>query len=186
MRVSAGAGVIVDDTAKSYVIQDDVGVTVDDTGVTVDALKKDIKTDSKRGINAPDFSHMTPIEAMKLPELRHFRDATGFFPGAPLYETVYTAIREKGWTAKQLRMAYTAWVGRGYNPRSIEWFDWVENGVPKRNGKTTEGAPPAINQEAVERTRQEQAAKWDKPFVPPPASVKQAIAGLAEKMETKR
>jgi hypothetical protein len=134
---------------------------------------------------APDFSTMEPIEAMKVPELRLFRDATGFFPGRLLYEMVYVAIHDKRISGEQLKTAYSAWLARGYNAKSLDWLEWCDRGVPARSfGRSSAPAGPASIIPDAETTRQMLAEKEIK-AVPPPPEFGRAIKRLSEKLAVK-
>jgi DNA-binding transcriptional ArsR family regulator len=125
--------------AVSSVAHCNAGVAENNASVAESKLKIDFKTDSKRikHIEKPDFVNLTVNEALRLPELRIFRDTTGKTPGCGQWETVWNTIREmngKG-NAKYLRPFWLEWSSRGYNTSNLNWLtEWATAGeIPPKN-----------------------------------------------------
>jgi hypothetical protein len=126
----------------------------------------------------PDFKNMTVGEARKFPTIKLYMDATEQFPGSVLWETVHKTITENNLTLERLRAAAVAWIGRGYRPENVQGIlEWAVNGIPA-NGKSVGSSDqkPAINEAAVERTKQYNEDRWNfKPAPPPPDLVRPII-----------
>ena len=80
----------------------------------------------------PNFQNFTVQEAMGIKELQTFQSATGYFPGSPLWETIYNDIRANGWTVDQLKAPWVEWCKRGYNTKSLAWMEWIGKPIPVR------------------------------------------------------
>ncbi len=131
---------------------------------------------------ALDFKNMTVAEARKVPALRMYYQATDFFPGSLLWETVYRTITENNLTAERLHAAAVAWQGRGFKLSNIEGIlEWAINGIPNSNSSKQE-VKPGINISLVESTKQMIETKWDfEPAAPPDA--RPQIRQLAERLK---
>jgi hypothetical protein len=84
----------------------------------------------------PNFEVLTVREAQGIKELQIFERATGYFPGSPLWETIYNDIRANHWTVDQLKAPWVEWCKRGYNQKSLSWMEWINKPIPEQNHKT--------------------------------------------------
>lgn len=83
-----------------------------------------------------DFAKMTVQEAMRVPTLRMYFSATGYFPGSGVWFAVDKFMRENNLTAEQIETASTAWQLRGFKRENIEGIlQWARDGVPARDAK---------------------------------------------------
>jgi hypothetical protein len=129
------------------------------------------KIKGHRSTPALDFKNMTVGEARKLWTIKLYIEATDQFPASVLWETVHNAITEKALTFEQLHSAAVAWIGRGYRPENVTGIlEWAASGIPANGSKPGAGAAPAINEAAVETTKQLVGGKWDFTPAPPPST----------------
>jgi hypothetical protein len=129
--------------------------------------------------SAPDFENMTVPEAMRLGTLRLYKEATGYFPGSLLWETVHNTITQNSLTHEQLRAAAVAWQARGYKRENVAGIlEWATNGIPQ-NGQKQGGsaAAPAVDEKAVQETQRMLAEKMHGNFVPRPDHIKRPRIG---------
>lgn len=90
-------------------------------------IKPSIK---KTSAEKPNFKNLSPIDYLRIPEIRAFIDATGWEPGSFVVELVYDAMKA-GIDHGKLKDAFTAWVARGYNPRNVAgYLGWARDGIP--------------------------------------------------------
>lgn len=105
---------------------------------------------------SPDFSVLTIQEAYRLPTLRLYRDATGFFPGKPVWEYVHNFIEKHEITKSALETAWKAWKVNGFKSENVKGIlDWAKDGVPhdirrkssspKQTGHAKNSAVAALN-----------------------------------------
>lgn len=81
--------------------------------------------------HVPDFKAMSIQEAYRLPTLRLYRDATGFFPGQPTWEYVHTFIVKNNISAERLKEAFTEWKIRGFKSDNVKGIlEWAKDGIP--------------------------------------------------------
>lgn len=81
---------------------------------------------------AIDFKNLTIQQAYKLPTLRLYRDATGFFPGMPVWEFVHTFILENGITKEVLESVFKEWKLRGFKSENVRGIlEWARDGIPQ-------------------------------------------------------
>lgn len=95
-----------------------------------------------------DFKNMTIQEAYKLPTLRLYRDATGFFPGQPVWEFVHDFILENEITKEKLSEVYTEWKLRGFKSENVRGvLEWARDGIPesKKQGSRRSSNSSAAN-----------------------------------------
>jgi hypothetical protein len=117
-----------------------------------------------------DFEEMTIPQARRLATLRMYTDATGFFPGSILWETVHNTILQNGLTKERIRAAAVEWQSRGYKRENVKGIlEWAVNGVPS-NGQKGSGPAPAIDERSVQSTIQQIADKWNFKPAPPPST----------------
>ena len=105
---------------------------------TLSSKKSSIKNNTHT--EKPDFVNLTVVEAMSIPEIKIFTQATGLHPGAGQLETIWQTIRDmraagKPVTAERLRPFYLAWCEPGFNAHSLNWLtDWAVSGkIPERS-----------------------------------------------------
>lgn len=85
------------------------------------------------------FENLSIPQARRIPTLKMYADATGWFPADVLWREVHDTITRHHLTAEKIRAAAIAWVGRGYKRGNVTGIlDWAVNGIP--NNKTS--APP--------------------------------------------
>ena len=101
----------------------------------------------------PNFSDMTVREAMAIPELQRFRDATGYFPGSPVWETIYNDIHQNKWTVEQIKKPWVEWCKRGYNTKSLSWMEWISSPIPDRQKPFSNNKPEPVNMIEVQKQR---------------------------------
>jgi hypothetical protein len=117
-----------------------------------------------------DFENMTIPQAYKVPTLKMYNTAAGFFPADILWKQVHEFITSHGLTEEQIKTAAVAWVGRGYNRRNVMGIlEWAANGVPG-NGQKAGEPKPAIDEQRVSKTVEELADKWSFKPAPPPSN----------------
>jgi helix-turn-helix protein len=113
---------------------------------------------------ALDFQSMTIPQAQKVPALKMYSDATGWFPADVLWEKVHKIIMENKLTAEKIRAAAVAWIGQGYKRGNVMGIlEWAVNGVPANIKGDITAAPPARDPsdkfgpllEMLERQKQE-------------------------------
>ena len=142
-------GIPVGDTPK--------GIPNGDTGI-LKGNKVSLKGDSINSPNttptqplniSPDFAkNMTIHEAYKLPTLRLYRDATGFFPGQPTWEYVHNFIVEHKITCKNLKMVFTEWKIRGFKSSNVKGIlEWARDGIPEINQNKQKRRQPLSRQQ---------------------------------------
>jgi hypothetical protein len=74
-------------------------------------------------------------------EIETIRKVTGRYPDKVLWESIVAAISGK--SEDDIRAAYTAWIGRGFNRTNYAWaLEWVPNGIPSAPGKAGKATPP--------------------------------------------
>jgi hypothetical protein len=84
-----------------------------------------------------DFAKMTVVEAMRVPNLRMYWNATGFFPGSGVWSVVDEFIRDNNLTEEKIGTAYKAWLLRGHRQENIEGIlEWARDGVPQSKSKS--------------------------------------------------
>ena len=143
-----------DDTVQISVSDPEASVSVLPASVSVEAQSvsprlilnqiNQIKPDVLR---KPNFQKLTPREAAGISELQRFEEATGYFPGQPLWEVIYNDLHTHKWTVEQIRKPWVEWCKRGYNTRSLSWMEWIGNPIPDRhpsyanNGKAEPSNP---------------------------------------------
>lgn len=103
----------------------------------------------------PNFSEMSVLEARRVPTLQAYANATGFFPGAAVWEYVHRFISEHGVTEDQIRSAFTAWKLRGHRSENIEGIlEWARDGIPqsgqKRKGAQTRSKNAAAKSDIID------------------------------------
>jgi hypothetical protein len=132
-----------------------------------------------RSTPAPDFANLSIAEAKKVPTLKMYWKATGFWPGDRTWAFIHQTITDHQLTEEQIRLASTEWDLRGYRQENIRGIlEWAVGGIPLNgNGgsKPATGAAPAIDEAAVEATRQLIEAKYSSEFSPPPAGLRPNI-----------
>jgi hypothetical protein len=161
--------------------QGDTEVREENVTPTIDSKIRSQRSTKNSPAPVFDFKNMTVGEARKVPTLKLYIDATEQFPSSVLWETVHNTITEKALTFEQLRSAAVAWIGKGYRPENVTGIlEWAVNGIPVNgNGsKSPQDQKPAINENAIERTRAMADDKWNFRPAPPPA-VRPAIKQLA-------
>ncbi len=88
-------------------------------------------------LSPDDFAAMSVEQAHKVPELKLYAAATGFFPGSLSWHYVYAFIRENRLTEKQIQEAATKWDRRGYLKTNIEGIlEWARDGAPQGKKET--------------------------------------------------
>lgn len=117
----------------------------------------------ERPKTTPDFSAMTVEEAYRLPTIRMYRKATGFFPGQLSWEFVHNFITEFNVTEENMKLAATEWQLRGFKSENVKGIlEWARDGIPQ-NSKNQKGYKskerPVITNEpaAFEAIRQYEA-----------------------------
>lgn len=94
--------------------------------------KSKISKKSKREAPTPDFKNMTQEQAYKFPTLKMYREATGFFPGFGIWESVHQDITDNNITFEQLKTASVAWQKIGYKKENVAGIlEWAINGIPE-------------------------------------------------------
>jgi hypothetical protein len=90
-----------------------------------------------------NFSQMTIPQARKVPALKMYTDATGWFPADILWEQVDEIITKNNLTVEKIRAAALAWVGKGYKRGNVVGIlEWAVNGIPgDRNTPAASSAP---------------------------------------------
>lgn len=83
-----------------------------------------------------DYDSYTPRQALEVPEIQTFREATGRMPGRPTYGTIIKTIREHSFAADDLKPYWREWNNRGFRPENLAWLlDWAVSGeIPPKNG----------------------------------------------------
>ena len=84
--------------------------------------------------NEIDYENLTPLQAMELPEMQIYRDATGMLPGRPLYRLVTETIQAHKFTADKLRPFWVEWNARGFRVNNLAWLtEWACAGaIPEK------------------------------------------------------
>lgn len=150
-----GIGVSESDTPASPAIpESDSTIPESDSHYTRELLEDSTKIESKKeGTTTPknekpDFVNITVQQAMKIKELRLFRDTTGRFPGSGQWETVWEtvrAMRSAGVpvTPERLRPFWLSWSARGFSVNNLAWLtEWAVSGkIP--DGRNGNGKRPA-------------------------------------------
>lgn len=88
---------------------------------------------TQRGRENPalNFKDMTIPQARKIPTLKMYADATGWFPADVLWEKVHNFISENKLTEEKIRAAAVAWVGKGYKRGNVMGIlEWALDGAP--------------------------------------------------------
>jgi hypothetical protein len=129
-----------------------------------------------------DFENMTVSQAKKLPTLKMYSNATNFWPGDLLWETIHNTIIEHSLTEERIRAAAVAWVGRSYKIGNVQGIlEWAVGGVPA-NGKAAQPEQrPAVNEVVVDRTKKAFEDKWNFNPAPPPASLTKPVLKQPER-----
>lgn len=90
----------------------------------------------KKGVGkAPDPRNSTP-------EVQLYRSVTDSYPARANLDDVIKALH--GQTEALVKETYARWTGRGYNPRSLGWLDWLKRGgqpdarIPARDNRPHE------------------------------------------------
>lgn len=92
--------------------------------------------------NSLDFKNMTVADAKKVPTIKLYQQATNYFPGSLLWETVHDTITKHSLTFEKLHNAAIAWLGRGYRPANVTGIlEWAVNGIPVSFGKPPASTP---------------------------------------------
>lgn len=102
------------------------------------SVEESIKKESKNTLplSADDFKEMSVEQARKVPELKLYARATGFFPGSLLWHYVYQFIRDNGITEEQINTVAIEWASRGYQKENIKGIlEWTKYGIPPVKGK---------------------------------------------------
>lgn len=93
-------------------------------------------------LSPDDFAAMSVEKAHKVPELKLYASATGFFPGSLSWHYVYSFIRENKLTKERIHAAAEQWELTGYQKTNVKGIlEWARDGVPeakqrrKENGK---------------------------------------------------
>lgn len=107
--------------------------------------QKNTQREKEKSLN---FKDMTIPQARKVPTLKMYTDATGWFPADILWEKVHNFILEHELTEEKIRAAAVAWVGKGYKRGNVMGIlEFAANGVPgDRNAHTT----PAVEVDPFE------------------------------------
>lgn len=118
---------------------DDVTLHDRDSNVTVTPPEYRVQsTDNREG--AKSKKRERAPKAPPPPEIDMIRSLTGRYPDKALWPQIVAAISGK--SDDVIRDAYTAWVGRGFNPTNYAWaLEWVPNGIPPKPGK---GKAPTV------------------------------------------
>lgn len=125
-----------------------------------------VREERAPNFSTPDFVAMTVNEAKKLPTLRLYTRATGFWPGSLVWEYVHGFIVQHNLTEEKLRAAATAWAASGFKAENVKGvLEWAAFGIPEKyrqtqggeSGKTWTPIPDA------EQTRKMLDEKWQKP-----------------------
>jgi hypothetical protein len=105
-------------------------------------IKPSIKPSVNREIETPlAFENLSIPQARKIPTLKMYADATGWFPADVLWREVHDTITRHQLTVEKIRAAAIAWVGRGYKRGNVTGIlDWAVNGIPSNK---TSAPPPA-------------------------------------------
>lgn len=141
------------DTVQESVSDTPKSVSVEAPSVSARVILNQINQNKPDVLRPPNFQNLTPRQAAAIPELQRFEQATGYFPGQPLWEVIYTDLHEHGWTVEQIRKPWVEWCKRGYNQRSLSWMEWINSPIPDRrpsyseNGKSDPSNPVAWRQE---------------------------------------
>jgi hypothetical protein len=120
----------------------------------------EIKTETTQRVKRPalDFKNMTVSEARKVPSIRLYTDASGFFPGSVVWEYVHNTITENKLTSEKIQAAAVEWSARGYKPANVKGIlEWAINGIP--NGKTSP-TPEKINRPEYKPFKAEENANY--------------------------
>jgi hypothetical protein len=89
------------------------------------------KNQKERELLTLNFESMTIPQARKIPTLKMYSDATGWFPSDVLWEKVHNIITENRLTVEKIRGAAVAWFGQGYNRQNVMGIlEWAVNGIP--------------------------------------------------------
>jgi hypothetical protein len=113
-------------------------------------------TESLPKVTEIDFENMTIHEAYKLPTLRMYRNATGFFPGMPVWEFVHNFIVENKITEKTLKAVYAEWKLRGFKSENVRGIlEWARDGIPgaKKQGQKTKNGNTSTPATVVSGTK---------------------------------
>lgn len=91
-----------------------------------------------------DYDSYTPRQALEVPEIQTFREATGRMPGRPTYGTIIKTIREHRFAADDLKPYWVEWNNRGFRPENLAWLlDWAVSGeIPAKNGAVKSSSGP--------------------------------------------
>lgn len=114
----------------------------------IEKLHSTIK-ELKESLYIPDFQNMTPKEAVKLATLKLYKEATGFFPGELIWESVHNVILENNLTYYQLHTAAVAWMGRGFKRENVSGIlEWAIKGIPEFKSVITQRKTPIQSRQA--------------------------------------
>lgn len=91
----------------------------------------------EHSLSPADFDAMSVEQAHKVPELKLYAKATGFFPGSLSWHYVYSFICENKLTENQIRTAAEQWELTGYQKTNVKGIlEWAKDGVPTRKKET--------------------------------------------------
>jgi hypothetical protein len=109
-------------------------------------VKESIKEKTKEIEKPLAFENLTIPQARKIPTLKMYSDATGWFPADVLWREVHDTITREHLTVEKIRAAAIAWVGRGYKRGNVTGIlDWAVNGIP--SNKTSAPPPPIVERD---------------------------------------
>jgi len=114
-------------------------VTESDSESHTELLEDSIEDSKQKRDSAPNFKTMELKDAKRLDTLRMYEQATNFFPGSLLWETVHNAITDNNLTFEQINEAAIAWELNGYRRENVKGIlDWAKNGVPENKREQTQ------------------------------------------------
>lgn len=112
----------------------------DHPGVSGLGTQKPLSKATIKKTERPDFQNLLQKDYRTVPELKVFMDATGWMPGSFVLEAVYDLIRDGNLKGETIKIAFTEWNLRGYNPGNVKgYLGWARDGVPEtRSDKKAE------------------------------------------------
>lgn len=103
-----------------------------------ESVEESIKKESKDfPLSLADFAAMSVEQARKVPELKLYAAATGFFPGSLSWHYVYSFIRENKLTKERIHAAAEQWELTGYQKTNVKGIlEWARDGAPQGKKET--------------------------------------------------
>lgn len=111
-----------------------------------ESVEESIKKESKDlSLSPDDFAAMSVEQAHKVPELKLYAAATGFFPGSLSWHYVYSFIRENKLTKERIHAAAEQWELTGYQKTNVKGIlEWARDGVPDAKPKRAQNGKKPV------------------------------------------